>query len=208
MLCRLWSDQGSIIRQKIRITGRVASWYVVLGRKEAKQICISSMVRSQMGILKRGVSMWNRIATNALTIRYYKYKHHCDWLSLDCLVLSDLTLLTGFVSRCVNVAGKAGSRRHASVAGSHGPAKPAFCRYRQGKLVMIFFISFLYSSKLHMHKTIIYIYLDKEICSWRTQIGRTQKGRTQRGRTQRGRTQRGSTQRGSTQRGKTQMKDA
>ena len=29
----------------------------------------------------------------------------------------------------------AGSCRHVSVAGSHGPAKPVFCRYWQGKLV-------------------------------------------------------------------------
>ena len=35
-----------------------------------------------------------------------------------------------FISRRVSVAGKAGSRRRLSVAGSHGPAKPAFCRYR------------------------------------------------------------------------------
>ena len=70
---------------------------------------------------------------------HYKYKHHCDWLSLVCL-LSNLPLLTGaamlcFISRRVSVAGKAGSRRRLSVAGFHGPAKPAFCRYRQGKLV-------------------------------------------------------------------------
>ena len=40
-----------------------------------------------------------------------------------------------FISRCVRVTGEDGSRRRASVAHSHGPAKPAFCQYRQGKLV-------------------------------------------------------------------------
>ena len=40
-----------------------------------------------------------------------------------------------FISRRVSVADKAGSFRHVSFAGSHGPAKPAFCRYRRGKLV-------------------------------------------------------------------------
>ena len=35
------------------------------------------------------------------------------------------------------VTGVAGYHRRASVAGSHGPAKPAFCRYRQGKLVIL-----------------------------------------------------------------------
>ena len=35
-----------------------------------------------------------------------------------------------FISRRVSVAGKAGSRRRLSVAGSHGPAKLDFCRYR------------------------------------------------------------------------------
>ena len=39
----------------------------------------------------------------------------------------------------ISLAGmyEAGSRRHVSVAGSNGPVKPAFCRYRQGKLVII-----------------------------------------------------------------------
>ena len=50
-----------------------------------------------------------------------------------------LTLLMGaamlcFISRRLSVADKAGSRRHVSVAGSHVPAKPTSCRYRQGKL--------------------------------------------------------------------------
>ena len=53
------------------------------------------------------------------------------------------TLLTGaamfyvcrFISRRVSLTGEAGSNRRVSVAGSHGPAKTAFCRYRQGKLV-------------------------------------------------------------------------
>ena len=55
------------------------------------------------------------------------------------------TLLTGaamlyrrprFISRRVSVTGEAGCSWRVSVAGSHGPAKPAFCRYRQRKLVI------------------------------------------------------------------------
>ena len=58
---------------------------------------------------------------------------------------SALTLHTGtamlcrrpFISRRVRVTCEAGSRRSVSVASSHGPAKPALCRYLQGKLVNI-----------------------------------------------------------------------
>ena len=44
----------------------------------------------------------------------------------------------------ISLAGvyEAGSHWRVSVAGSHGPAKPAFCRYRQGKLVIIIIIWF------------------------------------------------------------------
>ena len=41
------------------------------------------------------------------------------------------------VSLAYVVNGEDGSRRCVSVARSHRPAKPAFCRYRQGKLVLI-----------------------------------------------------------------------
>ena len=42
-----------------------------------------------------------------------------------------------FISRSERVTGEAGSRRRVSVARSHGPAKSAFSRYRQGKLANI-----------------------------------------------------------------------
>ena len=44
--------------------------------------------------------------------------------------------LSQFIRR-VRVTDEAGSRRRGRVAGSHWKAKPAFSRYRQGKLVII-----------------------------------------------------------------------
>ena len=79
--------------------------------------------------------IWHRWPINC-----YKYKHHCDLLSMNCHAYPSRSLrappcctVGRFISGRVSVAGEAGSSRHVSVAGSHGPAKPVFCRYRQGK---------------------------------------------------------------------------
>ena len=70
---------------------------------------------------------------------YYKYKHHCDWVYLDCRGNAPYACrhvqrywIGRFISRRSRVPDEAGSRRRVSVAGSNGPA---FCRYREGKLV-------------------------------------------------------------------------
>ena len=42
-----------------------------------------------------------------------------------------------FISRRERVNNEDSARRCVSVARFHGPAKPAFCRYRQGELLLI-----------------------------------------------------------------------
>ena len=61
-----------------------------------------------------------------------------------------------FISRHVRVTGEAGSRRRLRVAGSHGPAKPAFCRNRPGKLVIII-ISGIVTRTVTGHSTLFHI---------------------------------------------------
>ena len=109
--------------------------------------------------------LWQKKKMCMLTsTKYYRHKHHCDSGSLDCL-LPFLTLLTGAAvlrhrplqkPACVlpALAGVcvAGFRRRISVAGSHGPAKPAFCRYQQGHLVI--YIMYDYITKLHFHRIV------------------------------------------------------
>ena len=46
-----------------------------------------------------------------------------------------LSAVSRFISRRVRVTDEAGSHQRVSIAVSHGPAKPAFCQYQQGKLV-------------------------------------------------------------------------
>ena len=53
-----------------------------------------------------------------------------------CLGIIFVFILQFIISWPVHVISKAGSRGRVRVAGSHRPAKPAFCRYRQKKLVL------------------------------------------------------------------------
>ena len=50
----------------------------------------------------------------------------------------------------IGVAGQAGSNWSVSVAGSHGSAKPDFCPYRQGKLVIYISLEDLYPAWVTM----------------------------------------------------------
>ena len=50
-------------------------------------------------------------------------------------MLKDTKSVVEYPVCTVRVTDKASSRWRVSVAGSHGPAKPVFCRYREGKLV-------------------------------------------------------------------------
>ena len=81
---------------------------------------------------------------NSYKFSNYKYKHHCDHdVPLGCpapyerrhVVPSAVSLAGMYASP----AKETGSRCRVSVARSNDPTKPAFCRYRQGKLVFYIF---------------------------------------------------------------------
>ena len=76
----------------------------------------------------------------------------CRMLSsvITCRMLHDIHIGPSVHYPACGITDEADSRRRVSVAGSHGPANPAFCQYRQGNLVPYIIVYVLY---------IIYIYI-------------------------------------------------